>query len=168
MLPAKKSFPFPPLSQGENISFWRCQKLTNLRLSLKLVGVYAFHMDSFWFRSLIKEQELQIMEVQSLEYSWHLAICSARLAAAGRTVQVKLGQRVGRNLEIEQFWSVSEFHSFTSSFLAQSFFSHPQWKSWWIRRLGTENGHPWACVMVWSMIIHCERLDCQLQGYPVT
>ena len=31
----------------------------------------------------------------------HLAICSARFAAAGRIVQVRLGQRVGRNLEIE-------------------------------------------------------------------
>ena len=69
---------------------------------------------------------------------WHLAICSARLAAAGRNVQVRLGQRVGRNLEIERIWPFIVYQVV--------FLPHPQWKSWWIRRLGIENGQPWAWV----------------------
>ena len=75
---------------------------------------------------------------QLLSGVWHLAICSARLAAAGRIVQVKLGQRVGRNLEIERIWPFSVYQVV--------FLPHPQWKSWWIRRLGIENGQPWAWV----------------------
>ena len=96
VLPAKKIFSF------QSLFFQRWERETQLFSPFNPVFDFkvrrATHVNSW-----------------SLMDNWHLAICSARLAAAGRNVQVRLGQRVGRNLKIKRIWSVLVFHSFYKS-----------------------------------------------------